>query len=425
MKNNLRSPSSLLRACSVLLCLLLAGGLTLRAQNYDLLIKNGHVIDPKNGINELMDVAVKDGNIARVAKNIPPKSAKKIVDATGLHVVPGLIDIHAHVFFGTEEDAYLSNSYTALPPDGFTFRAGVTTVVDCGDAGWRNFDQFREQTVNHSKTRVLALINIVGAGMKGGHLEQNPLDMDPKMTAEVIKANRDVIVGVKLAHYMGHEWGPAEKAAEAGRRGDVPVMIDFGGAEPHLGLDTLLLQVLRPGDIFTHCFAHVNGRTAIVDETTGKVRPFVWEAQKRGIVFDVGHGGGSFVWSQAVPAFKDGFEPNSISTDLHTGSMNGAMKDQLNIMSKLLNLGLSLEKAIDKSTWAPAQYIQRPELGHLSVGSEADIAVLRLHTGDFGFIDTQGYKLKGDKKLECELTLRNGQIVWDLNGISQPEWKEK
>lgn len=412
------------RSLRVLMVFLLACAIhsPLLAQSYDLLIKNGHVIDAKNNINAVRDVAIKDGKIAQVATNIAASEAKKVVDATGMYVTPGLIDLHAHVFWGTEEKAYLSNSYSALPPDGFTFRVGVTTVVDAGDPGWRNFDQFRRQTVNHSKTRVLSFLNIVGAGMKGGHLEQNPNDMDPKMTALVIQQNRDVLIGVKLAHYSGHEWGPAEKATEAGRIADVPVMIDFGGATPHLGLDTLLLKVLRPGDIFTHCFAHVKGRTPIVDEELGKVRPYVWEAQKRGIVFDVGHGGGSFVWDQAVPAMKEGFEPNSISTDLHTGSMNGGMKDQLNVMSKFLNLGLSLEKVIAKSTWAPAQYIKRGELGNLDVGAEADIAVFRLHEGEFGFVDTRRQTRKGTQKLECELTVRAGQVVFDLNGISTPEF---
>lgn len=260
--------------------------------------------------------------------------------------------------------------------------------------------------------------------MKGRHIEQNTQDMDPKMTALVARSNRDVVVGVKLAHYSGHEWEPTEKAVEAGKMADIPVVIDFGGAQPPLGLDTLLLRKLRPGDVFTHCFGHVGGRTPIVDETTGKVRPYVWEAQKRGVIFDVGHGGGSFTYSQAVPALREGFEPNSISTDLHIGSMNGGMKDQLNVMSKLLNLGMSLESVIGKSTWTPAQIIQRPELGSLSVGSEADIAIFSLLEGNFGFTDVQGFRMNGTQKLECELTLRKGQVVWDLNGISRPEWKE-
>ncbi len=393
------------------------------AQEYDLLIKNGHLIDAKNELDQSMDVAVLDGKVAEVSANIPIEKAKKVIDATGLYLVPGLIDIHAHVFWGTRSDEYISNSYTSLPPDGFTFRSGVTTVVDAGSAGWKNFRTFREQTIDHSKTRVLAFLNIVGNGMKGGAIEQNLGDMDPKLTAIVARQNSDVIVGIKLAHYSGPEWDPLDRTVEAGELVSMPVMIDFGGSTPELSMETLLLEKLRPGDIYTHCFAHVRGRTPVVDEN-GMVRPFVKEAQSKGIVFDVGHGGGSFLFEQAMPAMEQNFLPNSISTDLHTGSMNGGMKDMLNIMSKFLNMGMSLQDVVARSTWAPAVYIQKEELGHLSVGADADIALLNLQEGDFGFVDTKGWKINGNKKLECELTLREGKVVWDLNGMSMQEWNK-
>lgn len=394
-----------------------------RAQQYDMVIANGHVIDAKNNIDRIMDVAIADGKIVAVAKKIDASKAKQVIDATGLYVSPGLIDIHSHNFFGTEPDSYLSNSFTALPPDGFTFRVGVTTVVDVGGAGWRNFNTFKNQTIAHSKTRVLSFLNIIGSGMKGGAVEQNVNDMDAKLTAIVARANKQHVVGVKLAHFSGFDWTPAERAVEAGRLAGIPVMIDFGGSEPELPLETLLLEKLRPGDIFTHAFAHVNGRTPIVDENQ-KVRSYVVEAQKRGVIFDVGHGGGSFVFSQAVPALKQGFKPNSISTDLHTGSMNGGMKDMLNIMSKFLNLDMSIQEVIAISTWNPAQIIQRPELGHLSVGAEADVTLLKLEKGNFGFIDTQRKKMMGTQKLNCELTLRAGEVVYDLNGLASPLWNE-
>jgi dihydroorotase len=393
------------------------------AQEYDMVIVNGHVIDAKNNIDRIMDVAIADGKIATVAKKIDASKAKQVIDATGLYVSPGLIDIHSHNFFGTEPDSYLSNSFTALPPDGFTFRVGVTTVVDVGGAGWRNFNTFKNQTIAHSKTRVLSFLNIIGSGMKGGAVEQNVNDMDAKLTAIVARANKQHVVGVKLAHFSGFDWTPTERAVEAGRLAGIPVMIDFGGSEPELPLETLLLEKLRPGDIFTHAFAHVNGRTPIVDENQ-KVRSYVVEAQKRGVIFDVGHGGGSFVFSQAVPALKQGFKPNSISTDLHTGSMNGGMKDMLNIMSKFLNLDMSIQEVIAISTWNPAQIIQRHELGHLSVGAEADVTLLKLEKGNFGFIDTQRKKMPGAQKLNCELTLRAGEVVYDLNGLASPLWNE-
>ena len=401
----------------------LAASLSVGAQEYDLLIKNGHLIDAKNDLDQVMDVALLDGKVAEVSTSIPGEKAKKVIDATGLYVVPGLIDMHVHVFHGTNQDQYISNSYTSLPPDGFTFRHGVTTVVDAGSAGWRNFKTFREQTIDNSKTRVLAFINIVGWGMEGGAVEQNLGDMDPKLTAIVARQNKDVIVGTKLAHYSGHDWTPLERTVEAGElAGGIPAMIDFGGSTPELSIETLLLEKLRPGDIYAHCYAHVGGRMPVVDEN-GKVRPCVHQAQEKGILFEVGHGGGSFVFEQAIPALDQGFLPDMISTDLHTGSMNAGMKDMLNVMSKFLNMGMPLEDVIAKSSWAPAVHLHREELGHMSVGAHADIAVLNLKEGDFGFTDVRGWKIQGGKKLECELTLREGKVVWDLNGISMQEWE--
>ena len=402
--------------------LLLLTSASLQAQQIDMLLKGGHVIDPKNGINGIMDVAIDEGKILQVAANISTDKVFQVIDVSGLYIVPGLIDIHGHHFFGTEPDAYLSNSFTALPPDGFTFRAGVTTIVDVGGAGWRNFRTFKKQTIEHSKTRVLSFLNIVGAGMRGGAAEQNLADMDAKLTAMEAKAFPAHVVGIKVAHYYGPEWAPVEQAVEAGKLADIPVMVDFGGHEPELSLEMLLMEKLRPGDILTHCYAHVNGRTPVVDEKR-KLQPYVLDAQKRGVIFDVGHGGGSFLWDQAIPAIEQGLKPNSISTDLHTGSMNGGMKSMINVMSKLLNIGLTLQEVTTYSTWNPAQIIKRTELGHLSPGAVADVAVLDLLNGDFGFIDTKGWKVKGDKKLECELTLREGKVVWDLNGISRPEWE--
>ncbi len=401
------------------LCLGLIG---VNAQQIDMLIKGGHVIDPKNNIDAVMDVAIHDGKIVQVAAGIPRENAFQVVDAQGLYVVPGLIDIHGHHFFGTEPDAYLSNSFTALPPDGFTFRSGITTVVDVGGAGWRNFKTFKAQTIETAKTRVLCFLNIVGSGMRGGPFEQNLADMDARLTAMEAKSFPQYIVGIKLAHYAGSEWTPVDQAVEAGKLADIPVMIDFGGVTPPLPLETLLMEKLRPGDIFTHTYAHVTGRMPILDERR-KLRPFVRQAQQRGVIFDVGHGGGSFTFEQAIPAIEQGFKPNSISTDLHTGSMNGGMKDQLNVMSKFLNMGLTVREVVEKSTWNPAQIIKRPELGHLSVGAVADIAVLRVETGKFGFVDTKGWRLNGDRKLVCELTLREGAVVWDLNGITRPVWE--
>lgn len=391
------------------------------AQNFDMLIKGGRLIDVKNGIDKVMDMAIKDGMIAIVDASIPENQAQLVVDASGLIVTPGLIDIHSHNFHGTESDAYLSNSYSALPPDGFSFPNGVTTIVDVGGAGWRNFIQFKDQVIDRSKTRVLSFLNIVGSGMKGGAIEQNLADMNPKLTAMVAKQYAEYVVGVKLAHYSGFDWTPTEKAVEAGKLANIPVMVDFGGSEPELSLETLFMQKLRPGDIFTHAYAHVNGRTPVVNEE-GQVEDFAYAAQKRGIIFDVGHGGGSFLFEQAVPAMKQGFQPNTISTDLHTGSMNGGMKGIINVMSKFLNMDMPVSEIIAATTWHSAKAIQREDLGHLSVGANADITILNVREGDFGFIDTKGKKMMGTKKLECELTIREGKVVYDLNGIAAQPW---
>ncbi|GAB4045184.1 amidohydrolase/deacetylase family metallohydrolase [Spirosoma litoris] len=398
------------------------------AQTYSILIKGGHVIDPKNKIDGIIDVAINDGKVVQIGRNLDPKEAIQVVNAKGLYVTPGLIDMHTHVFFGTNLDQTYSNGPNALPPDGFTFRNGVTTIVDAGCSGWRDFETFKKQTIDRSQTRVLALLNIVGSGMRGSRFEQNVDDMDATQTAAMAKQYPDYVVGFKLAHYSGYNWTPTERVVEAGKLADLPVMIDFGGSTPTLSLNELFTKHLRPGDIYTHCFGQLKTREPILDVETGKIKPFVWEAQKKGVLFDVGYGGISFAFSQAIPALKSGFYPNTISTDIHTGSMNNAMKDMLNVMSKFMAMGMDLRSVIQASTWNPAQAIRRPELGSLTIGSEADVAILTIRngkfdardTGYFGFFDYTGYKIEGKQKLECEMTIRKGKIVYDLNGIASP-----
>ena len=397
--------------------------LSISSQDYDILIQNGHVIDIKNKIDDVYDIAISKNKVVAVSKKIDLKDAKRVIDASGLIVVPGLIDIHSHNFHGTIPNRYLSNSFSALPPDGFSFRSGITTIVDVGGAGWRNFEVFKNQVIDRSQTRVLSFLNIVGFGMQGGAVEQNIDDMNSEMTAEIVKKYPDEIVGIKLAHFNGYNWLPVDRVVKAGEISDVPVMIDFGGSKPLMPLDSLLLNKLRPGDIFTHTYANVLGRMSIVD-ANNKLFPFVKKAQERGIIFDVGHGGGSFAFSQAIPAIIQGLKPNTISTDLHTGSMNRGMKDLLNVMSKFLNIGLNLREVVTATTWDAAKVIKRNDLGNLSVGSVADIAILNLRKGQFGFVDTKDKKINGDKKLECELTIKDGQIVYDLNGISNKLWNE-
>ncbi|MEJ7589398.1 MAG: amidohydrolase/deacetylase family metallohydrolase [Ferruginibacter sp.] len=390
------------------------------AQNFDIVIRGGHVIDPKNNIDAIMDIGVRNGKIMQVANKLDTLGAIQVVDATGLYVTPGLIDMHTHNFAGTIAGQAYMNGPSAVAPDGFTFRTGVTTVVDAGSSGWSTFPEFKNNIIDRSQTRVLAFLNIVGQGMRGGPYEQDTSDMDPKLTALVARANAKDVVGIKLAHYEGAEWIPADRAVAAGKLADIPVMIDFGGSRPPLSIEELFFKHLRKGDIFTHCFSQLASREYIVDTSTKKVKPFVTEAQEKGIVFDVGFGGISFSFSQAIPAIKNGFYPNSISTDLHVGSMNNAMKDLLSVMSKLMAIGMDFKMVVRAATWNPAREIKREELGNLSVGSGADITVLNLKEGKFGFFDYTGYKVMGKNKLECEMTIRAGKIVYDLNGIANP-----
>jgi dihydroorotase len=390
---------------------------TVAQTTYDLLLKGGHVIDAKNHISAIRDVAIAGGRIAAVEENIPASMARKTIDVSSLYVTPGLVDIHEHVFSGSmNRDATGENCVRA---DSFSFRSGVTTVVDAGCSGWRNFGEFRDEVINREKTRVFAMLNIVGHGMGGRmDVEQNTNDMDPVRTAEVARRNHDVVVGIKVAHYAGPEWIAVDRGVEAGRLANIPVMVDFATFRPERPFQDLVLKHLRPGDIYTHLYL----RVVPMLDADGRVLPYLFEARKRGIIFDVGHGGGSFSFLQAIPAVKQGFVPDSISTDLHIDSMNAGMKDMLNLMSKFLNMGMSLDDVIACSTWHPAREIHHEELGNLSVGSDADVAVLRLVHGDFGFVDTARLRMKGDRKLVAELTLREGHVVWDLNGMSSEDW---
>ena len=400
--------------------LLLCAVTSVRAQGYTLVIKGGTVIDPKNNIDGVMDIAVADGKIVRVGKDIDARGALQVVDAAGMLVVPGLVDLHTHVFFGTDPSRAYDGGSASIPPDAFSFRTGVTTVVDAGCAGWRDFPTFKREVIDVARTRVLAFLNIGGSGMRGSPYEQDLREMDGKLAGLTARQYKDIIVGIKVAHYNGPEWTPVDEAVKAGKIANIPVMVDFGGNNPPLPIQELFFQHLRPGDIFTHCFGQLGTREFIVDTLTHTLKPFVREAQQKGIVFDVGYGEISFAFSQALPALKGGFYPNSISTDLHAHSMNQSMRDILNCMSKFLAMGMSLHDVIQATTSNPAKEIKHEELGNLSVGSVADIAILNVEKGKFGLYDYTGYRLEASQRFVCEMTVRNGRIVYDLNGIARP-----
>jgi dihydroorotase len=387
-------------------------GLLAQNASYDLVLKGGHVIDARNGISAIRDVAIKDGLIAAVGANL---TAAKTLDMSGLYVTPGLVDMHVHVYTGERVNTYAGGDLS-VPPDGFTLRSCVTTVADAGSSGWRTFEDFKRRVIDRSKTRVAAFLNIVGVGMREGQLEQNEADMEVQPTAEMAMKHKGVIIGIKSAHYSGPGWGPYEKAEAVGKMANIPVMVDFGSnLRNNRTIAELFTKYFRPGDIYTHMYGGVRGEQDA--DTKGPSQAFI-DGRKKGVILDVGHGGGSFRWSAALPMMKAGFIPDSISTDLHASSMNSGMKNMLDVMSKFLLMGESLDAVVAQSTWNPAKEIHLDQVGHLSVGAPADIAVLRVQTGKFGFLDQINVKVEGTQRLECELTMRDGKVLYDLNGLA-------
>lgn len=393
---------------------------------YDLIIKNGHVIDPANNLDAPMDVAVKDGKIALVASGIDAALAEKCVDVDHSYVIPGIIDIHTHVYPVLPKD---NHTLPAIDCDSHMLRAGVTTTADAGTIGWRDFISFKEQVIDRAKVRVLAYINIGSKGMVDMRSEQTPADMHPGIVAEVAKAYSDVVVGIKAAHYWGAPnkfdadhpaWASVDNTLKAGELSGMPVMIDFQPNLPESPYPELITERLRPGDIHTHVFAR---QFPTVDKN-GKVYEHMWKAREKGIYFDLGHGAGSFWFRNGVRALRDGFPPDTLSTDLHLGSVTGAASTMLHVMAKYHNMGMPLQEVIMRSTCMPAKLIRRPELGTLSVGSGADIAVIRKIEGKFDFVDNGGARIPGNCMFDCQMTLRDGKIVYNLYGIGLPLWED-
>ena len=373
---------------------------------FDLILHGGHLIDPTNQIDGPVDIAIKDGRIAAVGNEITSEAAKTI-DISGLFITPGLIDMHLHVYGGYEGWLF---------PDPHALPYGVTTVVDTGGAGWKNFADFKRSIIDPAKTRVLAFVNIVGAGMTGAP-EQDISEMDPIPCAATIKQYREHVVGAKSAHFGGPGWESAGGAIQAARLSDSIAMIDFA-PKPTRSYEELL-EHMSPGDIHTHLYA---AHIPLLDNNL-QINDYVHQARERGIIFDTGHGNGSFWFRIAVPAMAQGFHPDTISTDLHKSSRMLPNATMPITMSKFLALGMPLQEVVYRSTHKPAKVLRRPELGHLSVGAEADLAVFALHNGDFCFVDSGRARLRGQQKLECEMTLRAGEITWDLNGRSLLDWE--
>jgi len=396
---------------------------------YDFVLKGGHVIDPANNIDGVMDVAVSAGKIAAVQKDIPASSTARVIDVSGLYVTPGFIDIHVHITHGGaplnwfDPEARSHTEPYAVPAD-IVLQSGVTTIVDAGTAGAESFLLEKESVMDHATVRVLAFLNIVANGMSGG-LEQDVDEMDVQRCADTIKKYPDLIVGVKTAHYWTDKpwdgehtpWAAVDRAVACGDAANRPVMFDFW-PRPDRTYADLILKKARPGDIHTHVFA----QQFPIILPDGKLNPILLEARKRGVIFDVGHGAGSFWFRNAVPAVKQGFLPDSISTDLHTGNFTILSYD--NVLSKFRSMGVPLNELVKRSTVNPANEIHRPELGTLTVGKEADIAVIQELHGKFGYIDCGWARMDGEYGITARMTVRAGRIVYDPSGLSMVEWEK-
>lgn len=393
-------------------------------ENYALLLKGGHVIDPRNGVDGRADVAIAGERVAAIGPDLDPARAGRVIDVSGLVVTPGIIDMHVHVYHTRAPEG--DPEGLSVVADAHTFRSGVTTVADTGTAGWRHLRHFKQTVIDRAKTRILAYVNIVDQGMLGD-FEQDPRTFNAELAAAVVEAYPDICVGIKTAHYWTHApyddlhppWAAVDQAIRAAELCGKPVMYDFW-PRPERPYEDLVLQKARPGDVHTHVFA----QQFMTIDGAGKVKPFMREARARGVRFDLGHGAASFWFRNAARAIADGFAPDTISTDLHSHNVHGVVVDMQTTMSKQLNLGLSLQDVIACSTANVAVSLNRPELGHLSVGGCADVAVFAVQHGRFGFIDCGRAKIIGDRRLECQMTVRAGQIVYDIGGLSAPRWQE-
>ena len=375
---------------------------------YDLLLKGGRVIDPANNVDGVFDVAIAGRYISAVENDIAPELARKVANVSGLIVTPGLIDLHAH-FYGYP---------AAVLPDAHCLPEGTTTAVDAGGAGHLTFDDFDRKIISKSKTNVFALINIAGEGMVG--LPEQDLDgMDVDLTTAKIDQRPDRIVGVKVAHYAGPGWQPLDRGVQAAENTGTYVMVDQAPIKSRPN-NEMLLEHLRPGDITTHCY----GFDKPMIDSNNKVKPYFFEARERGVKFDVGHGAGSFSFRIAKNAIEQGFPPDTVSTDMHTASILSNQGTMPETMTKMLALGMDLPDIIERSTWAPALTIGHPELGNIGQTAFADIAVLEIAEGDFGLTDNgSGNRVyPSDKRIVCQMTVRNGEIVWDKNGRSRDSW---
>lgn len=391
---------------------------------FDLLLHGGTVFDPEQCSFRQEDIAVRDGAIVRCDAGFSGEEAENILDASGCIVSPGLIDMHCHIY---PVFPYVrKDSLRTTNAEEHMVRCGVTTAVDAGTCGWRNFGDFKENVIDATKLRVLAFLDIAAKGMAYPDSEQAVADINPKIAAAVAREWSDCIVGIKSAHYWPrHEnrehpaFASIDGAREAAALCGKPVMVDSIPVVPERSYPAILSR-LEPGDIHTHVFA----QQFPLLNAQGKVEGYLRTERERGVRFDVGHGSGSFWFRQAVPCFEQDFWPDTISTDLHHQNVTGPAIDLLYVASKFLAMGMPLAQVLYRVTRAPALTLSRPELGTLADGACADLAVLRVREGRFGYLDCGGARLEGEGKLECVATVRAGEVLFDPEARSAPDWRE-
>ena len=373
----------------------------------DLILKGGRVIDPSQGIDARMDVAVANGAISEVAADIQPGAETRVIDVAGKLVTPGLIDLHTHVYHGVNQ--------TGIDPDLAGVYAGVTTVVDAGSAGCYSFGGFPQHVVPNAKTRIVCMLHISRTGLNYQPELSRREDIDLDETVRVILANKPLIQGVKIRAI-----GPAvptmgveivRLAKRAADEGGVRLMVHIGDRSITDAGRTItheLLPLLDTGDIITHLFSGNAGR---ILDAEGKVLPEIMDAQERGVFLDTAHGRQNFSFEVAKAALDQGVEPRSISTDLTIPGRLTTVHSMVEMMSRFLALGFSLEEVIRMSTINPASALDMEDtLGSLAVGREADISALEEATGNWLFHDTEGATLTGDKALAPVLTVRGGEV---------------
>lgn len=389
-------------------------------KKFDYILKNGHIIDPGNKIDEVMDIAILDNKIAKVGINISDNLSDKVYDISGLLVTPGLIDSHVHCYYSAGINKAWAGDYS-LQPDYFSFRSGTTTVIDTGSAGSYNFPHFRTTVIERSKTRIFAFLNIADYGMSSLEGEQFPNTNDYDSFIDCTNKNTDIIKGIKVAHYWGKDWADIDYAKKLQKSVNLPIMVDFGVFKKERPYDKLVLEKLDEGDISTHCF---RSAVPVLDEE-GKVYDYLYKARDRGIIFDLGHGAASFMMRNGVPAMSQGFLPDIISTDLHALNANGTVMDIANLLSKILACcDISYFELFKRVTSNPAKLLNLGDIGTLSEDGIADISIWSIREGDFGFQDMSGGSIRGNRKLECEMTFRDGEIVWDLNARAGTPYEE-